>query len=87
MQAQETKQKEKKHYTKVKTKVPKYTKTVSPGDSYVYIQEDYTWNPNTMSWEWNGNRWVTPPQTGQTWVPGHWMSTGYGWTWVDGYWK
>ena len=84
---QKVKVKDKGHYVKTKTKAPKYDRATSPGGDYVYIKDDYTWNENTRSWEWNGNRWVTPTQTGQTWVPGQWRRSTNGWTWVEGYWK
>jgi hypothetical protein len=89
LQAQDNqmKVKVKKHYVKTKIKNPKYTKMASPGNDYVYIDQDWTWNTNTNSWDWNGNRWVTAPQPSQTWVPGHWLHTSMGWTWIDGYWK
>jgi hypothetical protein len=79
--------KEKGHYVKMKPKSPTYTRVVAPADNYVYIKEDWTWNPSTSTWEWYGNRWMEPAQPRQVWVPGHWMNTSDGWEWVAGYWK
>jgi len=81
------KTKEKTHYVKVKTKEPKYAKPVPPRKDYMYVEHDYIWNNATGTWDWNGNRWVMPPQPAKVWVPGHWKNTIYGWTWVAGYWK
>lgn len=74
------------HAVKVKPKAPKYTKVVSPGNNYVYVNEDWTWDPGANQWVWNGNRWVVVPAS-QTWVPGRWVSTRLGWDWVPGYWR
>jgi hypothetical protein len=79
--------KQKKHYVKMKPKAPKYTKVVAPSADYVYIKEDWTWNPATNTWEWYGNRWVQAPAAEQKWIPGHWRKTSYGWVWQEGYWK
>jgi hypothetical protein len=82
-----TKTKLKGHYVKTKFKKPKYTKGTSPGDNYVYVDQDWTWNDATHTYDWNGNRWVERRQPTQKWVPGHWKHTAGGWTWVDGQWK
>lgn len=76
----------KKHEVKMKPKAPKYTKVVSPGTTYVYINDDWTWDDGTSTWVWNGNRWVVPPAS-QHWIPGHWSRTSNGWEWTPGYWK
>ncbi|MCW3122347.1 MAG: hypothetical protein JWQ38_1839 [Flavipsychrobacter sp.] len=81
------KMKQKGHVVKVKPKSPRYTKIVSPGTNYVYINDDWTWNDETGQWTWNGNRWISPPQPTQHWVPGHWTNTDFGWEWTPGYWK
>lgn len=79
--------KEKKHYVKIKPKTPAYSKAASPGTTYMYVQDDWTWNPTTNTWDWNGNRWVERPKVNETWVPGHWTNTTDGWMWVEGHWK
>jgi len=83
----QTKVKDEGNYIKVKHKVPKYTKAVSPGSNYNYIKEDWTWNPTTRDWDWNGNRWEVAPEPSKTWVSGHWKNDVNGWTWVEGHWK
>ncbi|MCD6012768.1 MAG: repeat (2 copies) [Flavipsychrobacter sp.] len=82
----QVKVKEKVHYVKVKPRVPKYTKVVSPGANYVYVREDWTWDEGTSQWTWEGNRWVEL-QPAKTWVEGRWTNTPDGWMWVEGYWK
>lgn len=77
----------KKHWIKVKPAPPTYSQSSSPGRTYYYIKEDWTWNPTTNTWDWYGNRWIETPATTPTYVPGHWMQTSEGWSWVDGYWK
>jgi hypothetical protein len=81
------KTKDKGHYVKTKMKTPAYTRADAPGKDYVYIKDDWTWNENTGTWDWNGNRWVTPSPDTHTWVDGHWRKDPGGWTWVEGHWK
>jgi len=79
--------KEGKHVVKEKPMAPTYTRSVSPGSNYLYVEEDWTWSPGSNTWTWNGNRWIAPTVVNKTWVPGHWVNTGDGWTWIEGYWK
>jgi hypothetical protein len=75
------------HYVKMKPKAPKYTKAVAPGDNYVYVREDWDWNPTTGTWVWAGNRWVETTQPKAVWVPGHWTKRSGGWEWIEGHWQ
>lgn len=75
-------------YVKVRPVVPTYTRVVAPRADYVYIQEDWRWDPNANDWVWYGNRWVPAPQPRQVWVPGSWIEiSGGGWTWRAGTWR
>jgi len=77
-----------KHYVKVRPAPPRYTRVVSPGPGYVYIQDDWRWDPGAGNWVWYGNRWVPAPQPQQVWVPGAWIEiSGGGWTWRAGGWR
>ena len=73
---------------KIKPKEPKFTRAASPGKDYTYVREDWTWNPTTMTWDWNGNRWVQATEPKQQWMPGRWIkNTDDTWSRVEGYWK
>lgn len=75
-------------YVKVKPGKPRYTRPASPGRDYVYIEEDWNWNPNTNSWVWYGNRWVPAPRPQvSVWVPGTWVKVSSGWAWQPGRWR
>jgi hypothetical protein len=85
--AQDVKIKVKKHSVKIKPKSPKYEQAAAPGENYVYVREDWTWDQGKSTWQWNGNRWVQVPAEGQHYVPGRWVRTEEGWEWQDGFWK
>jgi hypothetical protein len=78
----------KERYVKVRPAPPRYTRVVSPGRNYVYIQDDWRWDPRANDWVWYGNRWVPAPTPGRVWVPGTWIQvSGGGWTWSAGTWR
>jgi hypothetical protein len=78
----------KERYVKVRPAPPRYVRVAAPRRDYIYVQDDWRWNPAINDWEWYGNRWVPPPAPGRVWVPGSWITvSGGGFTWSAGTWR
>jgi len=74
-------------YVKVRPTYPRYTRVGAPGRDYVYIEEDWRWDPGAATWVWYGNRWVPRSGPQVVWVPGSWVNVSFGWTWQPGRWR
>jgi hypothetical protein len=63
---------------------PHYVRVVAPSPRHVWIDED--WTARGGRYEWNGGRWVEPPQPGMIWIGGSWRHSPRGDVWVAGKW-
>ena len=75
------------HYVTTRPVMPTVTKVVSPGPDYVWVDEDWKYNPSTNTYEWTGGHWVQVPSTGKKYFKGKWKKDKKGYTWESGTWK
>ena len=57
----------------------------SPGSDYIRVEGYYNWLGD--HYEWVAPTWVRAPNSGATFIPGHWQQTAGGYSWVPGYWR
>ncbi|HEV9035840.1 MAG TPA: hypothetical protein VGQ51_04445 [Puia sp.] len=61
-----------------------YSRPVTPGEGYVWIDGDWVWASGTYHWH---NGYWSRPREGRTWAPGHWEHSGRGYHWNRGHWR
>ena len=59
-----------------------YTRPVTPGPDYVWIEGD--WVTRNGRYEWREGHWARPRN--RVWISGNWESRGGGYYWRRGYW-
>ena len=61
-----------------------YTRPVSPGADYVWIDGDWVWYGGGYHWH---NGYWGHPRSGRSWQAGHWDHDGRGYHWNRGHWR
>jgi hypothetical protein len=61
-----------------------YTRPVSPGADYIWIDGDWVWGGGT--YRWHEGHW-DHPRSGRTWVAGSWNHGTRGYHWNRGHWN
>lgn len=62
---------------------PYYTRPISPGQDYVWIDGD--WGVRHHHYYWMEGRWERPGT--HIWISGSWESRPSGWYWRRGHWQ
>jgi hypothetical protein len=62
---------------------PYYTRPISPGPDYVWIDGD--WGVRHHHYYWREGRWERPAT--HIWISGSWESRPSGWYWRRGHWQ
>jgi len=63
---------------------PIYSRPLSPGDGYIWIEGEWFWNGNGYSWR--DGYWSFPSRS-YRWSPGHWTPKRHGYYWRPGRWR
>lgn len=61
-----------------------YTRPVSPGPDYVWIEGDWVWTGGRYTWH---NGYWGHARAGRVWVGGHWDRGARGYHWQRGHWR
>ncbi|HZZ75914.1 MAG TPA: hypothetical protein VFE04_08315 [Puia sp.] len=61
-----------------------YTRPVSPGVGYVWINGE--WEYSGHNYHWREGSWQKPRE-GHTWKPGYWENNEKGYRWHKGEWQ
>lgn len=73
-------------YVTVQPPIPVVTRTTIPGQGYVWLEEDWVWNPNTSAYEWSGGKWIKG-EGEKRWYKGKWKKDDKGYVWMKGSWR